>query len=153
MLDLIEKVREFRSNGTAVGILAYDNPEGPSITNGRRETDMAGRIRSAFITKQDARLLVLTGNVHAMLQRPERAPSEMQVPMGSYLSDLDPFSVDVVARSGESWACFARCQALELPEVIGATGPSTDSTYNFLVVLPKFSIARLIGGEASRDWN
>lgn len=91
------------------------------------------------------RLVVLTGNVHAMREKPRDAPPQMQRPMGSYLRDLDPFSVDIVARQGEFWACIERCGPIE--ESAGAKVSQVDGSgvWDFRIVLPRFSVARLIG--------
>jgi hypothetical protein len=151
ILDLIERLREMRASGRAVEILAYDNPDGSHVTSEKRDSDMATRIRDAF-GKTPRTFLVLSGNVHAMLRRPADAPQEMQAPMGSHLVDLSPFSVDITARSGESWICLERCQAASIPRLDAASGPLKDDSYNFLVVLPRFSVAHLIGGPVASTW-
>ena len=69
---------------------------------------MAGRIRAAFETLPSGRLLVLSGNVHAMVAKPGYAPPEKQDPMGSYLRDLDPWSVDSPPRRASSGLARAR---------------------------------------------
>ena len=98
-------------------------------------------LREHVASDASARFLVLTGNVHAMLAKPNRAPPEMQQPMGSYLVDLDPYSIKISANSGEFWGCTTSCSAK-------AVYPSQQSRalnareYHFEVVLPEFSVAR-----------
>ena len=59
--------------------------------------------------------------MHAWLKKP-LFESHFQEPMGSFLRDLQPYSVDIAARSGDPG----------------------DRVSNLRVVLPRFTIARLI---------
>jgi erythromycin esterase-like protein len=148
LLALIEKVRRLRTQGRAVAILAYDNPPGANVDSQARDKAMAGRLRAAFAALPRGRLLVLSGNVHAMLERPEYAPVQMQAPMGSYMRDLDPFSVNIAASSGTFWACMAKCGPAAAQPSARTSGPDKGA-YNLQIVLPRFSLARLIGADAA----
>jgi hypothetical protein len=107
---------------------------------------MAERVCDDFLERRATRLLVLGGNVHAMLERPADAPAQMQAPMGRYLRDLDPVSVRITARSGDFWACPAprRCGPLATDGARAKSGPMSGE-YTYQVVLPRFHVGRLIG--------
>ena len=113
MVDLIDAVRLMRMAGNDVAILPYDVASDYEGDHHVRDTAMAERIRAAYRALPRGRLLVLSGNVHAMLARPDYAPPEMQMPMGGYLLDLEPYAVDVTAHGGRFWACTASCAAME----------------------------------------
>lgn len=148
MVDLIKHVRDLRVQGRSVDILPYD--EEPALIDNSKERDkaMASRIRNAFAAFPSGRFLVLTGNVHAMLERPSYAPAEMQTPMGAYLRDLDPFAIDVSARKGEFWACVKLCGPVKVHPPFDNNRRVDDGPYNLVVVLPRFSIAELFGSSA-----
>ena len=145
LIDMIEYLRALKAEGSEVSILPFDNPPSGSIDTQARDKAMAGRIRAAFQALPSGRLLVLSGKVHAMLAKPGYAPPEMQDPMGSYLRDLDPWSVDIAAQAGEFWACAGTTFGpTAVTGVYRESGRVDDGTFNLRVVLPKFSVARLI---------
>lgn len=145
LIDMVEYLRALKAKGSDVSILPFDIPPTASIDTQARDKAMAGRIRVAFEALPSGRLLVLSGNVHAMLAKPGYAPPEMQNPMGSYLRDLDPWSVDITAQAGEFWACMGTtCGPSAMPGVHQESGRVDDGSFNLRVVLPKFSPARLI---------
>lgn len=146
VLDLIEHVRQLRAQGRDVSLLAYDANPAPRIDGNARDRIMAARVRAAFQALPRGRLLVLTGNAHALLARPLYAPPEMQVPMGHWLVDLDPFSVDIEALRGKFWACRARqCDAMALNPWHRPTGHLQGEEYDYRLLLDRFTIARLVG--------
>jgi erythromycin esterase-like protein len=147
-LDLIEEVRRLRHHGRDVDILAYDKPANQSLDSQQRDEAMAARLRDAFASMPRGRLLVLSGNVHAMLRRPRDAPPEMQMPMGAYLHDLDPYSVNISANRGEYWGCMQQCGPLAVMQSHRSSGRSSDGINNLEIVLPRFTVARLIGAPA-----
>ncbi len=142
VLGLIETLRKLKQQGREIAMLAYD----PGDVGGsqQRDREMADTLRSAFAAFPRGRLLVLTGNVHAMLERPEFAPPEMQTPMGSYLRDLDPFAVNISAIAGEFWSCSPLCGPTAVRPTRNHSGPLDDAPWQFQVVLPSFTPARLI---------
>lgn len=144
-LDLIEQLRQLRVQGQAIDILPYDNPPNQIADSQKRDKAMAVRLRNAFAALPRGRLLVVSGNVHAMLVRPSYAPAEMQTPMGSYLRDLDPYSVNISANGGESWTCMQQCGPIAIAPSAQASGRASDGAYNLEIVLPRFTVARLIG--------
>jgi erythromycin esterase-like protein len=146
VIELLERLRALRAQGKAVSVRAIDVPIDQPLDSERRDQAMAGKIREAFLAlPAQARLLALTGNVHAMRAKPLFAPPEMQTPMGSRLLDLDPYSVRIVAGGGQSWACMAAaCGPQVQPERPAASVESSDPSYDFLLAVPRFTLARLI---------
>jgi len=80
-----------------------------------------------------------------MKRRPDDAPAEMQRPMGSYLGDLDPYAVDIRAATGETWICRPQCGAVPVPALHASSGPDDGVVYDFDIVLPRFTTARMLG--------
>ena len=93
------------------------------------------------------RMLVLTGNVHAMLFKPGYC-RQCQTPMTSYLRDLEPYSVDIVARAGASWGCSDACGPVAVqarPGLrTGLDAPGSKQPFHFKLVLPAFTPANLV---------
>lgn len=147
MLDLVERVRQLKAQGGDVSLMAYDVERGPPKSPNHRDQQMAQRVRAAFAALPRGRLLVLGGNVHAMLARPDNAPPQMPVPMGYWLRDLSPWSVDVVAGRGAFWGCRDRCQAIAITGNPPRTGKLDNDRYHHRVAMAKFTVARLIGAK------
>jgi len=147
MIDLIEHVRQLRAEGKRVSLLAIDNATNENADSQTRDKAMAGRVREAFAKLRHGRLLVLSGNVHAMLARPSNAPPEMQTPMGSYLRDLGAYSINVGANEGEFWACLATCGPVAVPKNGSTSGRGDDGVCDLEIVLPEFTVARLLGAK------
>lgn len=92
------------------------------------------------------RMLVLTGNVHAMLKPPSMIDDGYYRTATQLLADLKPFAVRLTASSGEFWACMAgTCGPRRMygPEQTGVFGDQ----FHFQYALPAFSVARLIGDD------
>ena len=73
---------------------------------------MARILRRAATLAPDARLVVLTGNVHAMTHPQEMYLDGRRVVLetaGHALADLAPVSVDIRGAKGEAWACKSTC--------------------------------------------
>lgn len=147
-LSLIEAVRVLRVQGHDVQVVGFDQvlPAAQAGT-GARDAAMADALRAYHATlPSDGRLLVLTGNVHAMRTQPEGLTWP---PMTALLLDLQPYAVRVDARSGEAWGCtqHRQCGARSLPAY---TGPSplqrtgSDRSYDLQIWLPRFSVARWV---------
>jgi len=147
VIDLIEHVRQLRAEGKRVSLLAIDNATNENADSQTRDKAMAGRVREAFAKLRHGRLLVLSGNVHAMLARPGNAPPEMQTPMGSYLRDLGAYSINVGANEGEFWACLSTCGPVAVSKNGSTSGRSDDGVYDLEIVLPEFTVARLLGAK------
>lgn len=154
LIALLEDLRKLRAGGAEVVVLGIDNPPFGKPDSQARDQAMAGRLLDAMRGSTRSQVLVLTGNVHAMHAKPSYAPPEMQSPMGSYLTELRPFSVDIAARGGQYWACAGGpCGAVEHPAGFKDSerlGPG--EAFDLRVVLPSFSLAELItGGAATAD--
>ena len=147
MLALIEQVRRLRVGGRDVAIVPFDETGTGHTSSQARDEAMAIRLRAALASLPRGRLLVLSGNVHAMRERPSDAPVQMQTPMGSYLRDLNPYSIDIIANSGAFWACMKTCGPVTVPALRQTSGRMSDGPYDLEVVLPRFTIAHLIGAK------
>ncbi len=148
MLAMIESLRLLKAQGRVIEVVGYDvnHSDGGSQA---RDDRMAAELRRLYRGLPDgARMVVLTGNVHAMLQRPQGMPPEMQMhPMASQLRDLDIYSVRLGAQRGQAWGCAGRCVARSLPEQV-ATAPRVDADakrpYDLWVWMPELSVGTLV---------
>lgn len=150
MLDLIDALRSMRASGRDIAIFPYDLEKGTYQDGEHRDHQMAKHLRRAYDALPEGRLLVLTGNVHAMLVKKASPGLQLQTPMASYLADLDPYSVNISAEAGSIWACSKRCGEMQLSNGSIKEGPmSADSRqpYHFQIVLPKFTVARVVNQE------
>ena len=68
----------------------------------------------------------------------------MQQPMGSYLRDLEPYSINITANAGEFWGCGPQCAPVGVYGAGAQSGPSDYPSYHFELVLPRFSVARFL---------
>ncbi len=148
MLAMIEGLRVLKAQGRAIEVFGYD-VNASNGGNQARDDFMAAELRRLYRGLPDnARMLVLTGNVHVMLRRPEGMPPEMQrQPMASQLRDLDIYSVRLGALRGQAWACADRCMARSLPEQV-ARGPRVDAhvgrQHDLWVWMPQLSVGTLV---------
>jgi len=148
MLALIESLRALKAQGRVIDVVGYDVNSNDG-SNQIRDDRMAAELRRLYRRLPDgARMVVLTGNVHAMLQRPAGAPPEMQTqPMASLLRDLDVYSVRLGALRGQAWACADSCVARSIPEQV-ARGPRVDAhsgrQYDLWVWMPELSVGTLV---------
>lgn len=147
MLALIEAVRVLRAQGRDVGVAGYDTETGASTSSDQRDAAMAAHLRQQFnALPGDARMLVLTGNVHAMRTRSADAPPEMQKTMAAYLLDLPLYSVRLEALRGHFWACFQPCRAvplIERPPRAAKEDRGADRQYDLWIWMPALSVATL----------
>lgn len=148
MLALIEAVRVLRAQGRDVGVAGYDEETDTSARNDQRDATMATHLRQQFnALPADARMLVLTGNVHAMRTRPADAPAEMQQKMmAAHLLDLPLYSVRLEALRGHFWACFQPCRAvplIERPPRAAKEDTDADRQYDLWIWMPALSVATL----------
>lgn len=144
VIELIERMRVLRKAGRDVAVLPFDFRLADSTDSQARDRAMAARLRIAHESLPRGRLIVLAGNVHAWLAKPSFGPPELQDPMGSWLVDLEPWSVYIAARGGEYWACRERCGPSMQAAVFHSSGRVTDGTSQFRIVLPRYTVARLI---------
>jgi erythromycin esterase-like protein len=147
VFDMFERLRALRVAQRDVRLLPFDVTPGIVRNHHQRDQAMAEYLREQYTANPTAQFLVLAGNVHAMIRKPTHAPPEMQQPMGSYLADLDPYSVNISALEGQFWGCAGgRCAAKDERPAQWESGPAPDGgAYHFQLVLPRFSVARLLG--------
>ena len=147
VIALFEQLRVLKAQGREVSVLPFDNPPGTSRGSQARDQAMAARIRAAYAALPRGRLLAVAGNVHAMLRKPDPmfAPPELQDPMGCYLLDLQPFSVNIQSSGGEFWAFDgSKCGPAPQTPVSFPSVRMQDQPWDFLLVLPPTTIAEFI---------
>lgn len=151
MLELVEQVRRLRALGRDVAILPFDVANGVPRGSDWRDRAMADHLRRAWAALPRGRMLVLTGNVHAMRLRPGYAPAQMPVPMGAHLQDLRPLSIDIAAADGAFWACPAPgCGPVPVVAAPRAGALADTEPFHYRIVLPSFTPARQVERVAER---
>lgn len=152
MLDLIEAARVLRTRGRDLQVFGFDRVlPAETAGSGARDRVMAEEVRlHAKALPNNARLLVLTGNVHGMRTQPKMIAYP---PMTALLKDLDLYNVRIEARGGEGWGCTApqRCGVRALPGYNGGSPrrhTAGDRSYDLQVWLPRFSVARLLDSDS-----
>ncbi len=152
MLDLIESMRVLKAAGRDVAIAPYDIPPGSYTNTNDRELSMASYVRHAFESLPGGRMLVLTGNVHAMLQ-PLVLPGigTSLEPVACQLRGLQPYSIKITASTGEVWGCRTGACGPHPFSDSGGSGPwrGANGHYHCQVALPEFSAARPSGTAGS----
>lgn len=148
MLALIEALRALRAEGRDVGVAGYDIEISAYDSDVDRDAAMATHLRQQFnALPAGTRMLVLTGNVHAMRHPFADAPPEMKHrTMASYLLDLPLYSVRVEALRGQFWGCMKPCRALTLreqPAQDPVADTDADRAYDVWVHLPELSVGTL----------
>lgn len=146
MLDLIETFRQLRREGHDVAIVPFDIGPDEYVDSAARDRDMASYLRSAFDALPRGRMVVLTGNVHAMLRPPQMLDDGRYRTATQLLADLDPFAVNLTAERGWAWMCRDRgCGPKQLAE--GARTGVNLGPFDFTYALPEYTVARLVGDE------
>ena len=158
MLALLESVRERRSAGEDLRVLAFDSGSGGGDAN-LRNPRMAAALREAFVRDPARRFVVLVGNYHARRAPPTRVggllPGQSPpVPTMAHLADVPMLRINVTAERGEFWGCMGgSCQPWPLGGRRAApanamTGPRFQRTphdtagWDATLVLPEYSVAR-----------
>ena len=116
MLDMLAAVRTLREQALDIRVHAFDHPQAED-----RDAAMADDIRALLAGHPDTRVIVLTGNMHAMTRRPPWTVTdadgrviEPPVSMGRHLADLAPLSIQVDAVRGQFVACLRACKVTAL---------------------------------------
>ena len=142
MLDLVDTLRELRAQGRDVAVLPFDSDHADGDAQAR-DKRMAAVLRSAYQALPRGRMLVLTGNVHAMRVQAMYCP-QCQTPMAHDLLDLDPYAVRIDAQAGQAWTCRdTQCGPHAIGAPAGTEGiqSGADRVYDEEVVLPQFTPA------------
>lgn len=152
MLALIEQVRRLRQAGRTVDVVLFDDLEASSVGTDR-DAVMAEHLRAAVASKPEARVLVLAGNVHAMV-RPSKSqmvgadgkPIQLPRTAGGHLADLNPWSLRIDGAQGNVWVCFsARDCGVRPVQVSGRLSQPTfthlgnDEPWDARLLLPQFT--------------
>ena len=124
-----------------------------------RDARMADVLRSIRATSPAALLLVLTGNAHA--RRGEGATGNLvgsfrsPAPMASLLSELEPVTINITARSGSYWACKGGRCGLQRFATAAASDAGVrlipladDAPYHATLEFPAFEAAMPVAGNA-----
>ncbi|WP_282297083.1 calcium-binding protein [Stenotrophomonas sp. PS02289] len=150
MLDLIEAARALRAQGRDVAVVGFDENTAGEGGPGARDADMAKTLRAEFhALPATGRMIVLTGNVHGSRGQPTYLPYP---PATSLLEGLPLYNVRIEARGGEFWACMGhrKCGTRALIQRDAAppkVDTRADRSYDLWVFLPRFTVARLLGGD------
>jgi hypothetical protein len=145
MAALIERMRALRAAGADISIAMFDAPGA-----GERDARMAASLRRAIAAHPKSRVLVLTGNVHAMTGKPPEMYNDGKrfVPpttMARHLADLHPVSIEFRAMQGDAWVCQDTCGRHAFPtsgrSIAGPTLEPHDpgASWDYLAVLPRFT--------------
>lgn len=146
MAALIERMRALRAAGADVSIAMFDAPG-----TGERDARMAASLRKAIAAHPAARVLVLTGNVHAMTGKPPEMflgdkPYTPPTTMARHIADLHPVSIEFRALRGDAWTCQGTdCGAHALPAASRSMSEPTlepcdaGEPWNYLMALPRFT--------------
>lgn len=158
MLALLESVRERRSAGEDLRVLAFDTGSGGGDANVRNPR-MAAALREAFARDPARRFVVLVGNYHARRAPPTQVggllPGQSPpVPTMAHMADVPMVRINVTAERGEFWGCMGgSCQPWPLggrraTPANTMTGPRFQRTpqdtagWDAQLVLPEYSVAR-----------
>lgn len=145
MLTLIERVRGLRAAHGELWIVAFDRDG-----SGDRNARMASALRDAIAQRPTARMVVLTGNIHAMVRPADNLvldgkPIPPLMTAGRLLSDLDPLSINITALGGESVICQQRtCDIRPYQGSRETSAPAFRSNgekapWNATLTLPRFT--------------
>jgi hypothetical protein len=103
MAELISYAKALRNSGMHVDVFAFDRAV--RSMNGR-DGAMAAALRELLLARPNARLVVLTGNVHARKTLGSSFNPEF-APMTSLLTDFDPIALDLAHSGGTVWVCLS----------------------------------------------
>lgn len=148
VLSLVKRIALLRNAGRDVAILPFDPRSTRCFDLDNCEAAMAYVIRHAHAALPRGRIVVVTGNVHAMRQRPHEAPAMFpKMPMTAHLRDLAPLTVDVTAQRGAFWACMDEdaCRPSPVKSPGDEGRQPDDAPFDYRLVLPAFTPIRQVG--------
>ena len=145
VLALVRRVGHLKASGRDVAILPFDPRDLRCHRRGNCEAAMAHVLRRAHEAFPRGRLVVVTGNVHAMRSRPADAPAGYPgQPMTALLQDLSPYSVNATAARGAYWACGETCGTVDVAPSRGGGREVPNSPFDYRLVLPVFTPIRQV---------
>lgn len=150
VLALVRRIGQLKASGRDVAILPFDPRDIRCYQRGNCEAAMAHVLRRAHDAFARGRILVVTGNVHAMRSRPANATEGFpEQPMSGLLLDLSPYSVNVMAARGAYWACGETCGTVDVAPSRDGGREGRDSPFDYRLVMPVFTpirqVERVIG--------
>jgi hypothetical protein len=104
MAELISYAKELKRSGMRVDVFPFDRIM-RSVPD--RDGRMAATLRELRLAKPNARIVVLTGNVHARKTKGSQFNPAF-APMTNLLADLNPIALDVAHSGGTAWICRSR---------------------------------------------
>jgi len=148
VIALVERIARLRRTGRDVAILPFDPRGRRCFERGTCEAAMAHVLRRAHAALPRGRIVVVTGNVHAMRQRAHDAPALLpHLPMTAHLRDLGPLSVDITAYRGEFWACMEidHCGPAQVTSPREGGRQPDAAAFDYRLVVPAFTPMRQVG--------
>ena len=146
VLALVRRIGRLKASGRDVAILPFDPRDLRCYQRGTCEAAMAHVLRRAHDAFPHGRIVIVTGNVHAMRLRPDNAPEGFpKQPMTALLRDLKPYSVNVTAERGAYWACRDTCGIVDVAPSRSGGREGAGSPFNYRLVLPVFTPIRQVG--------
>jgi len=146
VLALVRRIGRLKTSGRDVAILPFDPRDIRCYERGNCEAAMAYVLRRAHDAFARGRIVVVTGNVHAMRSRPANAPEGFpEQPMTALLQDLSPYSVNLTAARGAYWACGETCGTVDVAPSQGGGRDGRNSPFDYRLVLPEFTPIRQVG--------
>ncbi|NMO16066.1 hypothetical protein HPC49_43325 [Pyxidicoccus fallax] len=103
MANMLEQLRQLRSQGLDVDAFVFDHPKGQGQA---RENAMAATVKHQVESARNRFYVVLSGNIHARTE--EGLPWDKKYkPMGLLLSDAldDVVALDMAYDNGSAWIC------------------------------------------------
>jgi hypothetical protein len=105
MLELIERLRQFRAAGRPIQVVAFRTWRGRSMSQGYSELKIAASWVRAAELNEAALVMVLTGRVHA---RKASFPGDAMIPAAAHLPKGDIISLAPSIPGGSYWGCRSR---------------------------------------------
>lgn len=124
MLELLDAVRVWRSQGAAIDVLCFDVDPGSYATSTERDARMAKTIVTYRRAHPRATLIALSGNLHSQT-RPGVPWNADFTPMGAWVRKEFPdlVALDFRSASGTTWACMGDAECGEVPIGTKDRGP------------------------------
>ncbi|NYZ64316.1 calcium-binding protein [Luteimonas deserti] len=149
VLALVRRVGRLQASGRDVALLPFDPRDIRCYQRGDCEAAMAHVLQRAHDALPHGRIVVVTGNVHAMRARPPGAPERFpEQPMTALLQDLSPYSVNVTSARGAFWACGETCGTVDVAPSRHGGRERQGSPFDYRLVLPMFTPIRQVGQPA-----
>jgi hypothetical protein len=132
MFELLDTVRLLKNAGAKIFVTAF--------SSGDDEQD-AKLVRKTLNDKSTDFAVMLVGNVHASKSATSFSANEKYYPLNSYLQDLSPIALNMVAMGGTYWACVGKASC----------GPQQYPSYKGVQAVPHLSLEPIFADDLSFD--